>query len=88
MLYHYLKYYQVLYLHLLIDYYYPQFNEDQFNINEVITTKLYDYLIIPSHYKDYKYPIQELIMGSGKSSSVTPLLCLLIINYYKNNMLE
>ena len=47
------------------------------NINK--TQELYRYLIIND--KEYLYPIQELIMGSGKSSTITPLLCLLLVNY-------
>ena len=45
--------------------------------------ELYKYLIDPC--KQVLYPIQELIMGIGKSSSITPYICLLLLNYFINS---
>jgi hypothetical protein len=46
-------------------------------------TKLFDYLIIKE--KKYLYPIQEFIMGSGKSSVITPYICILLIEHFLKN---
>ena len=49
-------------------------------------TELFQYLI--KENKTYLFPIQELIMGSGKSSIITPYICILIINYLIQNELR
>lgn len=46
------------------------------------TRELFDYLT--NHDIKYQYPIQELIMGSGESSTITLLLCLLLAEYLIN----
>lgn len=57
--------------------------EQQLNKNIEKSKELYKYLIDPC--KEILYPIQELIMGIGKSSSITPYICLLLLNYFINS---
>ena len=58
----------------------PNLNNAQLYNNILISTKLFKYLI--SNDRTKLYPILELIMGSGKSTSITPYLALLLINHF------
>jgi hypothetical protein len=58
----------------------PIFDIESFNKNIIKSEELYLYLIEPN--KQYLYPIQEMIMGSGKSSTITPFICLLLLNKF------
>ena len=62
-----------------------KYNECNGNIsdNEEKSTILYEYLI--NDDKKYLKSIQELIMGSGKSSSITPYICLLLLKHCITN---
>jgi hypothetical protein len=55
----------------------------KFDNNIEYATKLYEYLI--SVDRTTLYNIQEILMGSGKSSSITPYICILLIKYYFEN---
>jgi hypothetical protein len=48
--------------------------------NLIKAQTFFSYLI--DQNKTYLLPVQELIMGSGKSSVITPYLCLLLINHF------
>jgi hypothetical protein len=61
----------------------PAFDTRSFTKNISKSNELYQYLIDPN--KTYLYPIQEMIMGSGKSSIVTPYICLLLLNTFLSN---
>jgi hypothetical protein len=43
-------------------------------------TELYEYLITDD--KTVLYPIQEIIMGSGKTTAITPYICVLLLNKF------
>ena len=57
-----------------------KFNEYGFEQNMVKASELYTYLI--NERKDKIYPIQELLMGSGKTSTLTPYICILLLNHF------
>jgi hypothetical protein len=57
-----------------------KFNSDQFDLNINNSIELFNYLIMPN--KQILYPIQELIMGSGKTSTITPYICILLLNHF------
>jgi hypothetical protein len=59
------------------------FNEEIFRKNIDKATELYNYLI--SDDKKELFPIQELIMGSGKTTSITPYICILLLNNFLSN---
>ena len=54
------------------------FNRNKFNININKSYEMAKYLLKTD--KQIFYPIQEMIMGSGKSSTITPGICLFIIS--------
>ena len=56
------------------------FKQEVFTKNIRKATELYDYLI--SEDKRELFPIQELIMGSGKTTSITPYICILLLNNF------
>ena len=58
-------------------------NMPQLNFGISIAQKLYCYLI--EENKTAKMPIQEIIMGMGKSSIITPYICALLIIYLIQN---
>ena len=60
----------------------PNFNNISFDKNIKIAQNLFHYLV---NNDNTLYPIQELIMGSGKSSVITPYTILLLYNYFINN---
>ncbi len=64
----------------------PNLNRENLQNNICKATELFEYLI--KENKTYLFPIQELIMGSGKSSIITPYICILIINYLIQNKLR
>jgi hypothetical protein len=64
----------------------PNLNKENLQNNICKATELFEYLI--KENKTYLFPIQELIMGSGKSSIITPYICILIINYLIQNKLR
>ena len=55
------------------------FNEDSFNININKALELFNYLINP---KTKIFNIQELLMGSGKSTVLTSYICILLLNNF------
>jgi hypothetical protein len=60
------------------------FTIDQFDKNIITANKLFNYLI--STNKQTMYPILEILMGQGKSSNITPYICLLLLNYFQESM--
>ena len=68
---------------LLLKYNIKAISTNQLEKNIEKSKELYKYLIDP--HKKVLYPIQELIMGIGKSSSITPYICLLLLNYFINS---
>ena len=63
------------------------FDETKFNSNYSKAIEMAEYLLIKN--KEYLYPVQELIMGSGKSSTITPVICLYLIETLVNkNLLD
>jgi len=56
------------------------FNQEVFTQNITKATELFNYLI--SEDKKELFPIQELIMGSGKTTSITPYICILLLNHF------
>jgi len=59
------------------------FNSTNFNINITKATELFTYLI--NDTKTELYPIQELLMGSGKTTIITPYICILLLNNFLLN---
>jgi hypothetical protein len=57
--------------------YISDFNFAQYNKNVIKCNELYKALTTPTQYI---HPIQEVIMGSGKSSIIAPYLTMLLIN--------
>jgi hypothetical protein len=51
-----------------------------FDNNIIKATELFEYLILPNKTK--LHPIQELIMGSGKTTSITPYICILLLAHF------
>jgi hypothetical protein len=58
----------------------PQLDENVFEKNIIKATELFNYLIKSD--KTELYPIQELIMGSGKTTSITPYICILLLQHF------
>ena len=58
----------------------PMFCNNGCNDNISKARKLYDYLIREG--KDFIHPIQEMIMGSGKSTVLTSYICILLLNNF------
>jgi hypothetical protein len=58
-----------------------EINEENLKANIEKAEKFFNYLINNDKKKEL-FPVQELIMGSGKSSVITPYLCLLLTNYF------
>ena len=61
----------------------PMFCNNGCNDNISKARKLYDYLIREG--KDFIHPIQEMIMGSGKSTVLTSYICILLLKYFLLN---
>ena len=61
-------------------------NETILDKNILISINLFNYLILKK--KRYLKSIKELIMGSGKSSSITPYICLSLIQYLKKKKVK
>ena len=59
-------------------------SKEKFNSNVEIAKKLFEYL--NSNNRVELYPIQELIMGSGKSSVITPYLIKLLLEKAKKEI--
>lgn len=60
-----------------------KFNSTGFEQNIKKATELFTYLI--DEHKTRLYPIQELLMGSGKTTVLTPYICILLFNYFLSN---
>jgi len=60
-----------------------KFNQEVFDNNILKATELYTYLIDTN--KKILFNIQELIMGSGKTTIITPYICILLLNYFQSN---
>ena len=60
-----------------------KFNHEVFDNNILKATELYTYLIDTN--KRILFNIQELIMGSGKTTIITPYICILLLNYFQSN---
>jgi hypothetical protein len=72
--------YEIEFYNLLKKKFKLNFNDNNFKSNILKANDFFNYLIIPQ--KKYLFPIQELIMGSGKSTVITPYMCILFINYF------
>ena len=57
-------------------------NDESFNNNITKATELYKYLINDTPNNNEIYPIQELLMGSGKSTVLTSYICILLLNNF------
>jgi len=57
-----------------------EINKKNLKINIEKAEKFCKYLV--NDKKEKLFPVQELIMGSGKSSVITPYLCLLLIDHF------
>jgi len=57
-----------------------KFNSTGFEQNIEKATELFTYLI--DEHKTKLYPIQELLMGTGKTTVLTPYLCILLFDHF------
>ena len=64
----------------LINIFILSLNDSCFDNNITIATSLYKYLIEDKHTTIF--PIQELLMGSGKSTVLTSYICILLLNKF------
>jgi len=77
--------YKFLFKKLLLHYISTDvFKENIFEVNISKATELYEYLINPD--KQILYPIQELIMGSGKTTVITPYICIKFLDLFLSNL--
>jgi len=64
----------------LLQIFIPELDNKIFDNNIIKATELFNYLIKTD--KTELYPIQELIMGSGKTTSITPYICILLLKHF------
>jgi len=60
-----------------------KFNSTGFEQNIKKATELFTFLI--DEHKTRLYPIQELLMGSGKTTVLTPYICILLFDHFLSN---